>query len=188
MTPTSVRPSFVSEDEQATYLREAVEMPRATPPGPARGLVQRAGQRRVDLGAAAADLGAKPRGRLRVAAEISSRVGLDGPGLARGHRHRLPAIDRRFRWRARARCVLRGRQHHPHRGDQAECEPGEQPEGIPATEMVMLHDPEGERSLVILFFETEEDYRQGDETLNAMPAGETPGRRTSVTRYDVALR
>ena len=52
----------------------------------------------------------------------------------------------------------------------------------------MLHDPEGERSLVILFFETEEDYRQGDETLNAMPAGETLGRRTSVTRYDVALR
>jgi hypothetical protein len=69
-----------------------------------------------------------------------------------------------------------------------EVSQGEQPEGIPATEMVMLHDPEGERSLVILFFETEEDYRQGDETLNAMPAGETPGRRTSVTRYDVALR
>jgi hypothetical protein len=69
-----------------------------------------------------------------------------------------------------------------------EVSQGEQPEGIPATEMVMLHDPEGERSLVILFFETEEDYRQGDETLNAMPASETPGRRTSVTRYDVALR
>jgi hypothetical protein len=69
-----------------------------------------------------------------------------------------------------------------------EVSQGEQPEGIPATEMVMLHDPEGERSLVILFFETEEDYRQGDETLNAMPAGETPGRRTSVTRYEVALR
>jgi Cellulase (glycosyl hydrolase family 5) len=30
-TPTSVRPSFVSEDEQAAYLREAVEMLRATP-------------------------------------------------------------------------------------------------------------------------------------------------------------
>jgi hypothetical protein len=69
-----------------------------------------------------------------------------------------------------------------------EVSQGEQPEGIPATEMVMLHNPEGERSLVILFFETEEDYRQGDETLNAMPAGETPGRRTSVTRYDAALR
>jgi hypothetical protein len=69
-----------------------------------------------------------------------------------------------------------------------EVSQGEQPEGIPATEMIMLHDAEGERSLVILFFETEEDYRQGDETLNAMPAGETPGRRTSVTRYDVALR
>lgn len=30
-TPTSVRPSFVSEDEQAAYLREAVDMLRATP-------------------------------------------------------------------------------------------------------------------------------------------------------------
>lgn len=69
-----------------------------------------------------------------------------------------------------------------------EVSQGEQPEGIPATELVMLHDPEAERSLVILFFETEEDYRRGDETLNAMPADETPGRRTSVTRYDVALR
>ena len=69
-----------------------------------------------------------------------------------------------------------------------EVSQGEQPEGIPATELVMLHDPEAERSLVILFFETEEDYRRGDETLNAMPADETPGRRTSVTKYDVALR
>ena len=69
-----------------------------------------------------------------------------------------------------------------------EVSQGEQPEGIPATEFVMLHDPEAERSLVILFFETEEDYRQGDETLNAMPAGETPGKRTSVTKYDVAAR
>jgi hypothetical protein len=69
-----------------------------------------------------------------------------------------------------------------------EVSEGEQPEGIPATEMVMLHDPEAERSLVILFFETDGDYRRGDETLNAMPAGETPGRRTSVTKYEVALR
>jgi hypothetical protein len=65
---------------------------------------------------------------------------------------------------------------------------GEPPADIPATEFVMLHDPEAEKSLVILFFETEEDYRRGDETLNAMPAGDTPGQRTSVARYDVAMR
>ena len=41
---------------------------------------------------------------------------------------------------------------------------------------------------MILLFETEDDYRRGDEMLNAMPAGETPGRRASVTKYDVAIR
>ncbi len=69
-----------------------------------------------------------------------------------------------------------------------EMEDGEQPEGLPATEVLVLHDPEAERSVVILFFETEDDYRRGDEMLNAMPAGDTPGQRTSVTRYDVAVR
>ena len=65
---------------------------------------------------------------------------------------------------------------------------GEQPEGLSAREIIVLHDPEGEKSLVILFFETEDDYRTGDEVLNAMPAGDTPGQRASVTRYDVAVR
>jgi hypothetical protein len=69
-----------------------------------------------------------------------------------------------------------------------EMSEGEQPEGVPATEVVVLHDPEAERSLVILFFENEADYKRGDETLNAMPAGDTPGKRTSVTKYDVSMR
>jgi hypothetical protein len=64
----------------------------------------------------------------------------------------------------------------------------EQPEGLPATELVVLHDPDAQKSLVIVFFETDDDYRRGDETLNAMPAGDTPGQRTSVTKYDVAIR
>jgi hypothetical protein len=71
---------------------------------------------------------------------------------------------------------------------QREMREGERPEGLPATEIVVLHDAEAEKSLVILVFETEDDYRRGDETLNAMPAGDTPGRRTSVNRYDVAIR
>jgi hypothetical protein len=52
----------------------------------------------------------------------------------------------------------------------------------------VLHDPEAEQSLVILFFETEDDYKRGDEMLSAMPAGDTPGRRASVTKYKVATR
>jgi hypothetical protein len=62
------------------------------------------------------------------------------------------------------------------------------PDDVPATEIVVLHDPEAEKSLVILFFDSEEDYRRGDAALNAMPAADTPGQRTSVTRYDVAFR
>lgn len=69
-----------------------------------------------------------------------------------------------------------------------EIEGGEQPEGMNATEFLVLHDPEGEKSLAIVFFETEDDYRRGDEVLNAMPTGDTPGTRTSVSRYDVAVR
>ena len=65
---------------------------------------------------------------------------------------------------------------------------GDRPDDVPAKEIVVLHDPEAEQSLVILFFETEDDYRRGDEALNAMPAADTPGRRASVTKYDVAVR
>jgi hypothetical protein len=64
----------------------------------------------------------------------------------------------------------------------------ERPEDIPASELLVLHDPETERSLVAVFFENEDDYRRGDEMLNAMPAGDTPGRRTSVAKYEVAIR
>ena len=45
-----------------------------------------------------------------------------------------------------------------------------------------------ERSLTVFFFENEDDYNAADEILNAMPAGDTPGARTSVTRYDVVFR
>jgi hypothetical protein len=71
---------------------------------------------------------------------------------------------------------------------RSEMSDGEPPEGLPAKEIIVLHDPEGEKSLVILFFENEDDYRAGDEVLNAMPAGDTPGQRASVTKYDVAVR
>jgi len=62
------------------------------------------------------------------------------------------------------------------------------PEGVPATEVVVLHDAQAEKSLVILFFDSEDDYMRGDELLNAMPTGDTPGQRTSVAKYEVAAR
>jgi len=71
---------------------------------------------------------------------------------------------------------------------QSEMEGSERPENVPAKEMIVLHDPDSEKSVVILFFENEDDYKRGDETLSAMPAGETPGRRTSVSKYNVAFR
>jgi hypothetical protein len=71
---------------------------------------------------------------------------------------------------------------------QKEMDNGQPPEGFPQSEMIALHDPEAEKSVVILIFETEDDYKKGDEILNAMPAGDTPGQRTSVTKYDVAMR
>jgi hypothetical protein len=69
-----------------------------------------------------------------------------------------------------------------------EMREGGPPEDFPAAELVVLHDPDAEKSLVIVIFETEDDYKRGDEMLNAMPAEDTPGRRTSVTKYNVAAR
>jgi hypothetical protein len=73
-------------------------------------------------------------------------------------------------------------------GMNQEIREGGPPEGLSPTEIVVLNDAEAGKSLVILFFETEDDYNRGDEILNAMPADETPGRRASVTKYDVAVR
>jgi hypothetical protein len=71
---------------------------------------------------------------------------------------------------------------------QRDMQDEEQPEGLNATEIIMLHDPDAEMSLVILFFDNEDDYRKGDEILNAMPSGDTPGRRSGVAKYQVAHR
>jgi hypothetical protein len=69
-----------------------------------------------------------------------------------------------------------------------EMRDGEPPDDVPAKEIIMLHDADAEKSLVLLFFETDEDYQRGDAALNAMPAEDTPGRRTSATRYEVVVR
>lgn len=62
------------------------------------------------------------------------------------------------------------------------------PEGLPAKRLLLLHDLEGGRAMAITLFETEEDYQQGDETLNSMsPPGEGMGTRVSVDKYEVAV-
>ena len=65
---------------------------------------------------------------------------------------------------------------------------GQPPEGMPPAELIVLHDPEAEKSLVVLILDNEEDYAKAHDILDAMPAGDTPGRRSSVTKYNVATR
>ena len=71
---------------------------------------------------------------------------------------------------------------------KSELEGGERPDNIPATEMMILHDAGSDKALAIVFFDNEDDYATGDATLSAMPTGDTPGKRTSVGKYDVAVR
>lgn len=66
---------------------------------------------------------------------------------------------------------------------------GGPPEGVPSTGLLLLQDTGGGRALAIGFFESEDDYRQGDETLNSMsPPGDGMGRRVSVEKYEVAVK
>jgi hypothetical protein len=69
-----------------------------------------------------------------------------------------------------------------------EIQSGEPPEGLNAKSLTILHDPDSEQALAIIVFENEDDYRAGDEILGSMPSSDTPGRRTSVTKYEVALQ
>jgi hypothetical protein len=70
-------------------------------------------------------------------------------------------------------------------GSEAEAGP---PEGVPAKGLLLLHDLEGGKAMAISFFETEEDYRQGDETLGSMnPPGGGLGQRVAVDKYTVAV-
>jgi hypothetical protein len=71
---------------------------------------------------------------------------------------------------------------------KGEMESGQPPEGFPSSELLVFHDPDAESSTVVVIFDNEDDYRKGDEILNAMPAGDTPGQRTSVKKYNVAMR
>ena len=62
------------------------------------------------------------------------------------------------------------------------------PEGMPNAAGLVLHDPESETSVVIMIFQSEDDYARADRILDAMPASDTPGTRTSVKKYNLAAR
>lgn len=66
---------------------------------------------------------------------------------------------------------------------------GGPPPGVPAKEFLLFHDTAAGKALAVTLFETEEDYRQGDETLNSMsPPGEGMGRRVSVEKLELVVR
>lgn len=63
------------------------------------------------------------------------------------------------------------------------------PAGVPAKALLLLQDPAAGKAMAIGLFETEEDYREGDETLNSMsPPGEGMGQRVAVEKYEVAVQ
>ena len=64
------------------------------------------------------------------------------------------------------------------------------PEGVPAVGLLLLHDADAGMVMNISLFESDEDLRQGDETLNSMspPVGSGMGKRVSVHHYDVGVK
>lgn len=71
--------------------------------------------------------------------------------------------------------------------DRVSKEPGPPP-GVPGKRFMMLADRKKGKTLAIGFFDTEEDLRTGDETLNTMdPPTTGMGRRASVEFYEVAV-
>jgi hypothetical protein len=64
------------------------------------------------------------------------------------------------------------------------------PEGVPAVGLLVLHQADGGKVLNVSLFETEDDLRQGDATLNSMdpPIPGALGRRTSVEMYEVGVK
>ncbi len=64
-------------------------------------------------------------------------------------------------------------------------EQGGPPEGVVATGIQFLHDPDQRTAIVIQRFASEEDMRTSEEVLEAMDPENTPGTRASVDRCTV---
>jgi hypothetical protein len=65
---------------------------------------------------------------------------------------------------------------------------GGPPPGVPAKEFLLFHDTAAGKALAVTLFETEEDYRQGNETLDSMsPPGDGMGKRVSVEKLELVV-
>jgi hypothetical protein len=71
--------------------------------------------------------------------------------------------------------------------ERIESEGGPPPD-VPAKSLTVIVDESQSTSVVILFFDSEEDMRKGDEALNQMDAGDTPGTRASVDQGEVKVQ
>ena len=65
---------------------------------------------------------------------------------------------------------------------------GDPPEGIPAKELLLMTGLDSGKMTAIVFFETEDDLRQGHATLNEMSPDDASVRRSGVELYEVAAR
>jgi hypothetical protein len=71
-------------------------------------------------------------------------------------------------------------------GAMQQIQEGERPEGVPATAFYFMADRDAGKVVTMALFDTEEDMRTGDATLNAMsPPGDTMGRRSNVDLMEV---
>jgi hypothetical protein len=71
--------------------------------------------------------------------------------------------------------------------ERVESEGGPPPD-VPAKSLTVVVDESQSTAVVVLFFDSEEDMRKGDEALNQMDAGETPGTRASVDQGEVKVQ
>jgi hypothetical protein len=66
-------------------------------------------------------------------------------------------------------------------------EGGRLPEGIPAVGFLMMVDRAGGKVVEVLLFETEDDLRRGDETMNATAPGEGSMHRMALDLFEVPV-
>jgi hypothetical protein len=67
----------------------------------------------------------------------------------------------------------------------ARADEGGPPEGVKASGIKVMHDPDQSTAVVIQFFDTEQDMRDSEAALEAMDPSDTPGTRASVDRGEI---
>jgi len=64
-------------------------------------------------------------------------------------------------------------------------ESGGPPPGIKTTGLQILLDRDQRTSVVLQFFDSEDDMRESEQAFDSMDAGDTPGARASVDRCEL---